>query len=124
MRKRMVFLTALLLAFVILPGIPQAAGTEKECSWGAVTTYTDGLPIEPSKTVYYNAWMDNVPKAVKTLNTWFKFPVTDHGVAHTFTAQAELSTGEKSAISPPFTWTSPQGTPTTPLGCSVGDPVH
>jgi len=125
MKKRLALLAILLFAFVILPGIPpRAAGTEKECSWGAVTSYTDGLPIEATKVVYYNAFMDNAAMAVKTLNTWFKFPVTETGVVHYFTAPAELSTGEKSALSPPFAWTSPPGTVSTPLGCSVGDPVH
>lgn len=124
MKKRLALLIVLLSVFVILPGIPRAAGTEKECSWGIVNSYTDGLPIEATKTVYYNAFMDNVANAVKTTNTWFKFPVTDHGVVHYFTAQAELSTGEKSALSPAFAWTSPPGTVSTPLGCSVGDPTH
>jgi hypothetical protein len=124
MNKRWTFLVILLTAFVILPGIPRAAGPEKECSWGAVNSYTDGTPIEATKTVYYNAMMDNVLKATRTLNTWFKFTPTDHGVTHYFTAQAELSTGEKSAWSPAFAWISPAGTPTTPLGCSVGDPIH
>lgn len=125
MKKRWVLLSVLFMAIVILPGIPRAAGVEKECSWSPSTTYTDGTPYESSKAVLYNAWMDNQAMAVKTASTWFKFTVTDHNVQHLFTVQTELSTGEKSAVSPPYSWTSPAGTPTPPAGgCSVGDPTH
>jgi len=125
MRKVSLLLLAVVLVLSVIPGMVTAAGEVKECSWSPSTTYTDGTPYEASKTVFYNAWMDNQAKAVKTTNTWFQFVVPDHNVAHQFTVQTELSTGEKSAISPPYTWVSPAGTPTPPAGgCTVGNPIH
>ena len=123
--KRFLLFVALLTLVVIVPGITQSAGIQKQLNWGAVTTYTDNTPIGASKTVLYNAWADGVPLVVRTPNTWVLFNVSDHDIAHQFTAQAELSTGEKSAISPPFAWTSPSAPPpSTPGACSISDPTH
>lgn len=123
MKKTVLLCVALALVFSVVSG--QTAGVEKELSWYPVGTYTDNTPIEATKQVLYNATMDNVPIAARTTNTWQKFTVLDHNTPHLFTVQTELSTGEKSAVSPPYPWTSPAGVPNLPSGgCTVGDPRH
>ena len=111
----MVIALGVMLAFGI--GVSMAA--TKTVSWNAVTTYTDGTSIEGTKTVYYNIWMDSTLIGNKVTGTSLIFTVSDYGVTHQFTAQAELSTGEKSAVSPAYSWTSPLRVPATPAGLVV-----
>ncbi len=125
MKRVLMSLAVMVLVLSFVPGLVPAAGVQKQLNWGAVTTYTNGAPIEASKAVTYNAWMDNVPLAVKTPNNWVLFTVPDYNVTHQFTAQTELSTGEKSVVTTPFSWTSPAAVPSTPSpGCSITDPTH
>lgn len=123
MKKPWLLLAVVVLVFAILPGIIGAAGIQKQISWAPSTTYTDGTPIDASKTVYYYVFMDNAALSARTTATKLLFSVTDHEVQHKFELQTELSPGgAKSARSAPLYWTSPAGVPSAPGGCMIGDP--
>lgn len=84
-------------------------------SWDPVTTYTDNTAIEASKMpVRYNIWKDSTLIGNKVTGTSLLFTDTGHGLIRSFTAQAELATGEVSAISPAYSWTVPLGSPQVP----------
>ncbi len=86
--------------------------------WGPVTTYTDNTAIEPGVTVFYNAWQDGSPIAVKTPATSVPLSIADRGVSHTFQVQTELSTGAKSDNAA-LAWISPLVDPAHPKDLQV-----
>ena len=89
-------------------------------SWDPVSTYTDNTAIEASKLpVMYNIWKDTILIGNKVTATSVVFTDTGHGLTRSFTAQAVLSSGEASAISPAYSWTVPLATPVTPLNLRV-----
>ncbi len=104
MMKRILFL---LVAFLLFSGFT--------LSWDPVTNYIDNTVIGPEANgVFYNIEMDGTKVVTKTSATsWVLTPVAKKS-AHTFRAQAVLGTGEVSAWSPPFAWTSPAGNPGAP----------
>lgn len=90
-------------------------------SWSPVTTYTDNVSIEPSKTVMYDVWMDNAVLVSGT--TQPSAPLTDNtrGAWHTFKARVRLNTGEVSDNAL-VTLQSPLGVPSLPAaGWSIGN---
>lgn len=83
-------------------------------TWDAAM-YTDNTTIGPEANgVFYNVEMDGARVATKTAATSWVIPAVPKKSAHTFRAQTELGTGEVSAWSPPFGWTSPAGNPGAP----------
>jgi hypothetical protein len=89
-------------------------------SWDPVTTYTDNTTIgSEAQGVFYNVEMDGTTRATRISATSWAIPSVAKKSSHTFRAQTVLGTGEVSALSPPFAWTSPTGSPALPSGMSV-----
>lgn len=86
--------------------------------WDAVKTYTDGSQIEAGKTVLYNVERGGTVVSAKQPAITFTF-TSGKGTAESFRVQTELNTGEKSAWSPAYSWTSPLGTPDLPPNLRV-----
>lgn len=102
-----------LLAVTILALAPFMFGFT--LSWNEVTTYTDNTTIGPEANgVFYNIEMDGSRVVTRTAATSWVIPAVPKRSAHTFRAQAELGTGEVSAWSSLFPWTSPAGNPGAP----------
>jgi hypothetical protein len=120
MRKRQLFLMVSL--FVLLLGsfvvIEARAAT---LSWSPVTTYTDNTAIESSKIITYEVQVDGVTQATNVSGISWPIPqgLIGHGKVLTFNVRTKLSTGEVSAWTAPFPWTSPPGVPNRPSGMSV-----
>jgi len=125
------FLWVGILAALVIP----ASAETRTISWAAVTTYTDGTPIEAGKTVSYTAYwtadpglgsLHTIGTSLVTTSTTFDPDVqrmTRGGTVY-FTTKAVLSTGETSALSPAFTWVVPLATPaktvpSAPTGGSI-----
>ena len=97
--------------------IPAFAET-RTISWTAVTTYTDGTPIEAGKTVSYSAYWTTDPglgslhtigTSLATTSTTFDPGVQGmiRGGTVYFTLKAVLNTGEESSLSPAYAWVVP-----------------
>lgn len=99
----------LLIIFVLFSGFT--------LSWDPVTTYTDGSPIT-EKVILYNVEARGTVVSTKQPETSYVF-TTGHGVTETFRLQTELASGEKSAWSPTYSWTSPLGVPSNPINLRV-----
>ena len=114
--------------------IPAFAET-RTISWNAVTTYTDGTPIEAGKTVSYSVYwttdpglgsLHTISTGIATTTTTFD-PGTQgmtRGGTVYFTVKTVLSTSEISALSPGYAWVVPPATPSQPTlsGISVSGP--
>lgn len=95
--------------------------------WNPVTTYTDNTAIEPTKTITYTVRVDGVVQGNVPCNpapdgkcTWpIPSSLAGHNKNLSFDLQTKLSTGEVSAWTPPFAWTSPPGTPAAAGGIGV-----
>jgi hypothetical protein len=95
-----------------------ALAETRQLSWGPVTTYTDGTPIEAENTVSYTVFWSNDPwLAADTLHTLVS-PTTATSAAFDpaaegmsdyqtiyFAVNSVLATGEKSALSDVLPWT-------------------
>jgi len=116
-----------LLWLVILAALAIPAFAEtRTVSWGPVTTYTDGTPIEAGKTVTYSAYWTTDPglgslrvigTSTTATSTTFDPDVqgmTRGGTVY-FTAKAVLSTGEQSALSPGYAWVVPLASSPPPV---------
>ena len=111
------------------------AARAETLAWNAVTTYTDGTPIEAGNTVHYTACWSNDPwlaaDTLRTLNslttaTSAAFDPAAQGISDYqtvyFTVKSVLSTGEESTLSDALPWNPPPATvsagvpmaPTTP----------
>jgi hypothetical protein len=100
--------------------IPAFAET-RTISWGPVTAYTDGTPIEAGKTVTYSAYwttdpglasLHSIGTSLTTTSATFDPGVqgmTRGGTVY-FTAKAVLNTGEESVLSPAYAWAVPTST--------------
>ena len=97
-------LLMLLVSFLLFSGFT--------LSWDPVTTYLDGTPLT-GKTVLYNVERGGAVVSAKQAETSLVF-TTGYGVSESFRLQTELASGEKSAWSPVYSWTSPLGVPATP----------
>ena len=105
-------LLALLGMFILFSGFT--------LSWTPVTKYTDNTVIgSEANGMFYNVEMDGSTTAAKITATSWALPPVGKKTSHTFRVQAELGTGEVSAWTPPFAWTSPTGSPAVPSGISV-----
>jgi hypothetical protein len=87
-------------------------------SWSPTTTYTDGSLIEVTKVITYNVERGGATVSAKQLGTSYVF-TTGKGVNESFRVQTELNTGEVSAWSPAYSWTSPLGVPGPPSNLRV-----
>ena len=89
-------------------------------NWSPVTTYVDSTPIGPeAQGVFYNVEMDGTQTATKIAATSWVLPAVPKKSSHTFRAQTVLGTGEVSAWTAPFPWSSPEGVPSVPGGMNV-----
>src|SRR5659263_497091 len=103
------FLWVGILAALVIP----ASAETRTISWAAVTTYTDGTPIEAGKTVSYTAYWTADPgigtlhaigSSIAATSTTFDPDVqgmTRGGTVY-FTVKAALSSSEVSALSPGY----------------------
>ena len=116
MRKSFPFLLFLLGWIALLPG----RGDAETISWSAVTTYTDGTPIEPTRTVRYDIYwtadaglsaasLRTIASSVAVTSATFDPDVQGmtRGQTVYFTGNAVLSTGERSALASAYRWTVP-----------------
>ena len=136
MNKSLAFLL-LFTGMVLLHPVSAAAET-RTISWTAVTTYTDGTPIESTKTVTYDIfWTSDpglTPSSLRTVAASVSLTsavfdpdvlVMPRGQVVYFTGDAVLSTGEKSALASSYAWTVPTVTPppaATLSGLSISGP--
>lgn len=115
---------AIIGTLLLASALARAARAEtRQLSWNAVTTYTDGTPIEAGKTVQYTACWSNDPwLAADTLRTLvsqttatsFTFDPAAQGMSDYqtiyFTVKSVLTTGEESELSDILPWTPPPAT--------------
>ena len=120
-----------ILAALALPAFAET----RTISWSAVTTYTDGTPIEAGKTVSYSVYwttdpglgsLHTISTGIATTTTTFD-PGTQgmtRGGTVYFTVKTVLSTSEISALSPGYAWVVPPVPPSQPTlsGISVSGP--
>jgi len=103
--------------------IPAFAET-RTISWSAVTTYTDGTPIEAGKTVSYSVYwttdpglasLHSIGTSIAETSTPFDPDVLGmiRGGTVYFTVKTVLSANEISALSPGYAWVVPPAPPTT-----------
>lgn len=130
--KSIAFLGILLLPFALAHTV---LAETRSLAWDAVTTYTDGSPIEAGKTVTYTACWSNDPwLAADTLRTLVSSatatsvtfdPAVQGMVGYQtiyFTVKSALSTGEESSHSAALPWTPPAavaGAPSAPAGLGI-----
>jgi hypothetical protein len=89
-------------------------------NWEPVTTYTDNTAIGPEAGgVFYNVEMDGTEASGNFSGASWVIPAVEKKSSHTFRARTVLGSGEVSAWTPPFAWTSPQGSPAVPSGMNV-----
>ena len=114
---------------ILLASIPCAFAETQSISWAAVTTYTDGTPIEAGKTVNYSVYWTTDPglgslrtvgTSIATTSKTFDPTVLGMSSGGTvyFTAKAVLNTGDASALSPAYAWVVPPD-PTAPTDPAV-----
>ncbi len=115
-----------ILAILAIPAFAET----RTISWAAVTSYTDGTPIEAGKTVSYSAYWTTDPGlgSLHTIGTSLAAASTtfDPGVQGMtrggtvyFTVKAVLNTGEVSALCPGYAWVVPPATPSQAALSSV-----
>ena len=93
---------------------------QRTISWQNPTTYTDGTPIAtPDKTILFvHVWRDGA-EVYQTLPNVTTFPIeVNPGVTNVWQLQAELN-GQKSALSPAYSYTEPFQTPMAPAQVRV-----
>ncbi len=107
-----------ILAILAIPAFAET----RTISWAAVTTYTDGRPIEAGKTVNYAAYWTTDPglgslhtigTSLAAASTTFDPDVqgmTRGGTVY-FTVKTVLSTGEASELCPAYAWIVAPATP-------------
>lgn len=110
-------LAVLVIGATMLFAAPVSAFT---LSWNPVTTYTDNTVIgAEANGIFYNVEMDGAMASGNfSGNTW-NIPAVAKKSAHTFRVRTVLGTGDMSAWTPPFAWTSPAGVPVVPSGLTV-----
>jgi hypothetical protein len=112
------FLWVGILAVLATPAFAET----RTISWAAVTTYTDGTPIEAGKTVSYSAYWTTDPglgslhaigTSLATTSTTFDPDVQgmNRGGTVYFTVRVVLSASETSALSPGYAWVVPPALP-------------
>ena len=113
----------LFLAIVLLFGSSSGAWAFT-LSWSPVTTYTDNTTIgSEAGGVFYNVEMDGLTVTTKTTAIKWTLPLVIRKSIHSFRAQCEVGTGEKSVWSPVYTWTAPAYNPFAPGHLNVAQLV-
>lgn len=118
MKRSRVVLLACLASALALPGVSKAE--TRTISWSAVTTYTDGTPIESNRYITYNIYWTSdaglsadslrpvVSTADQTTGTFDPDLVGMlRGTTVYITGETVLSTGERSSLTPAYTWAVP-----------------
>ena len=119
MKKRCAILL-ILMGMILASPLPVGAET-RTVSWNAVTSYTDGTPFAAGTTVTYNFfWTSDPGLSAASLRTIVSSapPQTSgifdpdakgmpRGQTVYLTGEVLLSTGEKSGLSPAYSWTVP-----------------
>ena len=118
MKKRCAILL-ILMGMILASPLPVGAET-RTVSWNAVTSYTDGTPFAAGTTVTYNFfWTSDPGLSAASLRTLVSsVPQTSgifdpdakgmpRGQTVYLTGEVLLSTGEKSGLSPAYSWTVP-----------------
>ena len=106
--------------FVLLALFVASTSFAWTLSWDPVTTYTDNTVIGPdAQGVFYNVEMDNVMASGDFLGSAWIIPAVSQRSSHTFRVRTVLGTGEVSAWTPPFPWTSPGAIPNQPQNLRV-----
>ena len=118
MKKSRVVLLACLASALALPDLSKAE--TRTITWSAVTTYNDGTPIESNLGITYNIyWTSDAGLSAGSLH-----PVLSsvsqttgtfdpdllgmtRGTTVYVTGETDLSTGEKSSLTPAYPWTVP-----------------
>jgi len=85
--------------------------------WDAPTTYTDNTVIPASKTIYYDAWVDNARFLTRGTATSFAIPAPGSGVTHLYEVAAVVD--NVSSARAGYTWTSPLEQPLNPVNLRV-----
>jgi len=89
-------------------------------SWSPVTQYTDNTAIESQDLpLSYIAEWDGVVLPATTQTSVALPKPYGHDVAHTARVKAKTARGTEGSFSPPFSWSSPVGTPKGVLGIGV-----
>ena len=131
---------ALLIVLGMIPILPGRGNAEtRTVFWSAVTAYTDGTPIEPTRVITYDffwttdaglspASLRTVVSSVSQTSATFDPEVVGmpRGQTVYFTGEAVLNTGEKSALAPPYSWTVPVVSPPPPrtlLSLAISGPA-
>lgn len=96
-------LLILLAAFVLFSGFT--------FQWDAPTTYVGGAPIV-GKTIYYDAWDNNVKFLNRGTATSVTLPAPGSGVAHLYEVAAVVD--NVSSARAGLNWTSPLEVPAGP----------
>ena len=108
---------AVVIGVICLFASPAMAFT---LNWTAVTQYTDNTVIGPeAQGVFYNVEMDGATASGNFSGTSWNIPPVAKKSSHTFRVRTALGSGEVSAWTPPFAWTSPTANPAVPSGLSV-----
>ena len=92
---------------------------QRTISWQNPTTYTDGTPIgTEGVTLFVHVWRDGA-EVYQTLPNVTTFPIeVNPGVTNSWQLQAELN-GQKSELSPAYSYTEPFQVPMAPAQVSV-----
>lgn len=92
---------------------------QRTISWQNPTQYTDGTPIgTEGATLFVHVWRDGA-EVYQTLPNVTTFPIeVNPGVTNSWQLQAELG-GQKSDLSPAYSYTEPFQVPMAPVQVSV-----
>ena len=118
MKKSRVVLLACLASALALPDLSKAE--TRTITWSAVTTYNDGTPIESNLGITYNIyWTSDAGLSAGSLHPVFSSVSQTtgtfdpdllgmtRGTTVYVTGETDLSTGEKSSLTPAYPWTVP-----------------
>ena len=99
-----------LLTVAVLLSLPLMASAWT-LSWTPTTMWNDNTAIEPAHLpVSYIVEWDNAVQTPTTGTAWaIPAPSVGHGIAHTARVKARTATGIEGPFSPPFSWTSAEG---------------
>jgi hypothetical protein len=118
MKRSRVVLLACLASALSLPGLSKAE--TRTITWSAVTTYTDGTPIESNRYITYNIYWTSdaglsadslrpvISSASQPTGTFDPDLVgMPRGTTVYLAGETVLSTGEKSSLTPTYSWAVP-----------------
>jgi hypothetical protein len=122
MKKSRLVLIACFASALALPGLSKAE--TRTITWSAVSTYTDGTPIDPTKEIKYDFyWTSDAGLSAGSLHTVVSSTSQTtcafdpdllgmpRGTTVYFTGEVVLNTGEKSSLTPAYPWAVPPPVP-------------